>query len=719
MTRRLNFHSANAAAFNSKEPEVVLSGPAGTGKTATWLAKMLAVGDKYPGARMLIVRKTRESLTESVLVTWERDILGVDHPLLTKRPVLRRVRQSYDLGNGSVVAVGGMDKPDKVLSSEWDIIYCFTGDTRVESPSRVEKAFHREYSGPLVTIRTALGNELTGSPNHPILTDHGWVALGQLQEGGHVVSRTLIEKPPSVDPNVHYDPPTLAEVAGAIAVSPTACATSQRVSGTDMDFHGDGCRGNVDVVTAGREFGFRRDSATGEHVGEQSVWRAQLGLLGMEGLCPADQVLFRLRFPSYRCMADFQQGGHVARVASGSEALTVADGSQRDATPPQLGLQGRITNPDRLGDADGGAFPFDVAFDRIVHVRRFHTDASDVRHLYNLQTEHGYYVANGIVAHNCPEATDLQLVDWETLGGRLRSGVVPWQQLCGDCNPTTPTHWLYQRSESGGLKMYTSTHQDNPRFYDRKKGQWTPDGEQYISRLKLMTGARRKRFLEGIWAAAEGLVYDGFDPAIHVHPAGWTAPKDWRRVWGIDWGFVQPLCVQVWAIDGEKRLHLCRELYRTRTRVEAVAKECAAWVESGDEPHPEVILADHDPECIETFRKYGRYKQKDGRERELPVKPADKRDRDKGIQLVQGLFDKQGDGKPAIHFAQNTLTHRPDDELRSGGKPTDTRGELVGYVWKVPKPEQAKDEPIEFNDHAMDCMRYVAVHVRRSRVLMS
>lgn len=78
---------------------------------------------KYPGARALVVRKTRESLTETVLVTWERDVLGPDHPILTSRPSLRRVRQSYQFPNASVVVLGGMDKPDKVLSSEWDLVY--------------------------------------------------------------------------------------------------------------------------------------------------------------------------------------------------------------------------------------------------------------------------------------------------------------------------------------------------------------------------------------------------------------------------------------------------------------------------------------------------------------------------------------------------------------------------------------------------------------------
>ena len=125
MARPFRLWGGNRAAFNDQtSKELLLSGPAGTGKTLTNLSLILWFCGEYPGARCLIVRKTRESLTESVLVTWERDVLGWDHPVLTTNPTLRRVRQSYRLPRGSNVVVGGMDMPDKVLSSEWDLIYC-------------------------------------------------------------------------------------------------------------------------------------------------------------------------------------------------------------------------------------------------------------------------------------------------------------------------------------------------------------------------------------------------------------------------------------------------------------------------------------------------------------------------------------------------------------------------------------------------------------------
>mgnify|MGYP000075330077 CR=1 FL=1 len=84
---------------------------------------------------------------------------------------------------------------------------------------------------------------------------------------------------------------------------------------------------------------------------------------------------------------------------------------------------------------------------------------------------------------------------------------------------------MYKRAGVGKLSLIATTHRDNPRFWDRAAGDYTDAGRRYVvDRLGALTGARRKRFLEGIWAAAEGLVYDGYDPGTHLLPHGWTPP---------------------------------------------------------------------------------------------------------------------------------------------------------------------------------------------------
>src|ERR1700733_6167897 len=105
-----------------RSPEVLLAGPAGTGKTRAALEKLNLCARNYPGMRGLIVRKTRESLTESALVTFESQVLLPNHPAL-QTGGQRRVRQAYHYPNGSTIVLGGMDKPSKTLSTEYDVVY--------------------------------------------------------------------------------------------------------------------------------------------------------------------------------------------------------------------------------------------------------------------------------------------------------------------------------------------------------------------------------------------------------------------------------------------------------------------------------------------------------------------------------------------------------------------------------------------------------------------
>lgn len=77
---------------------------------------------EYAGLRALVIRKQRTDLSETALVTLERDIIGTSHPLVVDAPK-RQYRHDYKIQNGSVLVVGGLDKPGKILSSEYDIIF--------------------------------------------------------------------------------------------------------------------------------------------------------------------------------------------------------------------------------------------------------------------------------------------------------------------------------------------------------------------------------------------------------------------------------------------------------------------------------------------------------------------------------------------------------------------------------------------------------------------
>jgi len=108
--------------WKSRATEVLAPGPAGTGKTRGILEKVHLYLLKYPKTRGLICRKTRASMTESVLVTFEAKVVQVGCDLNNQS---RRTRSSYDYDNGSVLVVGGLDNPDRIMSTEYDIIAVF------------------------------------------------------------------------------------------------------------------------------------------------------------------------------------------------------------------------------------------------------------------------------------------------------------------------------------------------------------------------------------------------------------------------------------------------------------------------------------------------------------------------------------------------------------------------------------------------------------------
>jgi PBSX family phage terminase large subunit len=116
-------YGAAKTIFDCTDPEVLASGPSRTGKSRGWLEKTHYLMQSYPRARALWVRKSRASLTNTILQTFEDHVLGLGHPL--REGPQRMNRQSYLYSNGSEIVVGGMDKATRIMSSEYDIIVVF------------------------------------------------------------------------------------------------------------------------------------------------------------------------------------------------------------------------------------------------------------------------------------------------------------------------------------------------------------------------------------------------------------------------------------------------------------------------------------------------------------------------------------------------------------------------------------------------------------------
>jgi len=305
------------------------------------------------------------------------------------------------------------------------------------------------------------------------------------------------------------------------------------------------------------------------------------------------------------------------------------------------------------------------------------------------------------------EATELTEEDWEMLTSRLRNGRMPYQQLIADCNPGHPQHWLKQRSDAGKTHMIYCSHRDNPTLW--KNGEWTDHGKRYVeTNLAGLTGVRRERLYEGKWAAAEGLVYDTFDPSVHIYDQ--VTPfrgQGWNWYFSVDFGFTNPFVCQAWAEDRDGRIYLFREIYMTGKIVEDHAKDILAMMNENKRyhgwkiPKPRAIICDSaDPESIKVLEKH----------LGMACIPAYK-DIAVGVEAVKSRLKVQADGKPRLYICREAL-YRSDSSLEIRKKPTCTRDEILGYVWDQRATTGASKElPLKVDDHGMDAMRYMVAHM--------
>jgi Phage terminase large subunit len=293
------------------------------------------------------------------------------------------------------------------------------------------------------------------------------------------------------------------------------------------------------------------------------------------------------------------------------------------------------------------------------------------------------------------ECTELTEHDWEVLITRTRNGRLSFNQLIGDCNPDKDDHWLLGRAERGVCKMVKLTHEDNPRMFDRATGKYTKWGLDYLRKLGHLSGVNYQRWVRGIWCSAEGVIWEAYDPAIHlIEP--FEIPREWPRFWSVDWGYGHPFVWQCWVRSPDGVLYLVHEIYYTRRTVRRHAQTVLETIGLQDPegnwyiPHwemPYKINTDHNLEDIATFE-------------EVLGVTCELADKDvlEGIKLTQERFADH-----RIFFFTDSLVE-VDQTLVDRRKPFRTVGEFGGYVWRNPK--LPGEGPNKFEDDGSDAMRY-------------
>ncbi|MBR3942725.1 MAG: PBSX family phage terminase large subunit, partial [Clostridia bacterium] len=256
--------------------------------------------------------------------------------------------------------------------------------------------------------------------------------------------------------------------------------------------------------------------------------------------------------------------------------------------------------------------------------------------------------------------------------------------------PETFFSMLLSRLSTEGAKLIATTNPDSPRHWLKRKYIDRKDlnlqtvrfhiedniflPESYIEDLKKeYTGLFYKRFIEGEWVMASGLVYPMFREARHIKDL--PEREDCPYYISVDYGTLNPCSMGLWQVVGGAA-HRVNEFYHDG-RGTSCLKTDEEYYEAletlaGDRPIQQVIVDPSAASFIEVIRRKGRFS----------VRKADNKVLD-GIRRVSSLLE------------QGKLTFSPQCAAIAE--------EFGAYAWDEESPT---DAVVQASDHAMDDMRY-------------
>lgn len=285
----------------------------------------------------------------------------------------------------------------------------------------------------------------------------------------------------------------------------------------------------------------------------------------------------------------------------------------------------------------------------------------------------------GFVGAYCDEAETYPYEVWQMLGTRTDAESF---KVLATFNPGPPNHYLKKdyidRLDKVDGRHWHFTLDDNPFLSEKVK-----------SRLKRQyTGLWYKRYILGLWVAAEGAIYDMFDESRHVVS---ELPEFASVVVGVDYGTVNPTSFIALGYDIRTRKWIAfKEYYydsSEKGRQKTDAEYAADMKDFLKDIHPSNVLIDPSAASFRAaLRQQGTHGLADANNSVLD-----------GIRSVAtGLTS----GRLMIH---ESCTHLIE--------------EFPGYVWDSKAQEKGEDKPIKQSDHALDALRYGYMRAITQRIV--
>ena len=251
----------------------------------------------------------------------------------------------------------------------------------------------------------------------------------------------------------------------------------------------------------------------------------------------------------------------------------------------------------------------------------------------------------------------------------------------GTTNPDNPFHWLYvnfiKRALLGELdaKVFHFSLGDNLSL-----------NAKYVANLKQeYRGLWYKRYIQGLWVAAEGAVYQMFDTDVHLVD---KLPKMSQYFVGCDYGTTNPTVFLLLGVGVDKKLYVADEWRYDSTQ------------------HAGKSMTD--AEYSLAYQKWIASHKVDGK----TIKPKwifiDPSAASFKVQLfrdgVKGLQNANNDVLDGIH---RTSTLFSAGCLHVHKRCVGLIEELCGYAWDSKTAAKGKEQPIKVGDHGPDALRYV------------
>lgn len=193
--------------------------------------------------RAKLIARDQTNKAHAVIEKARRQELGITKAVWRHSGGAKVPRPSHVAANGKVFEI---DK-GMYLDGEWVLpgqaINCFPGETPLSDAEGVKKLWRRWYRGELSVLSTEGGKTIKATPNHPVLTQRGWIGIKEVRSGDYLFER-LDERGGAIKENVQGAYPSFSEVFDA-ASSYIVPSTS---AGSLLQFHGDGADLEIETI---------------------------------------------------------------------------------------------------------------------------------------------------------------------------------------------------------------------------------------------------------------------------------------------------------------------------------------------------------------------------------------------------------------------------------------------------------------------------------------